>query len=234
VRLLERPSPNHDERPAAAAVDMLVLHYTGMASCEAALERLCDPTARVSAHYLIDEGGACYRLVAEGRRAWHAGISSWRGESDINDRSVGIELANPGHEFGYRPFPELQMACLTELAVDITARLAIPAARVVGHADVAPTRRADPGELFDWRRLALAGVGLWPPDTPPSRWDGDIEGLQHKLGALGYAVGAPGIFDAATRAAVIAFQRHYVRTRVDGEVDARTFARLEALLASIP
>ena len=233
MRFLDRPSPNHDERPAARAIDMLVLHYTGMADRESALARLCDPTARVSAHYLVDEDGTCYRLVAEERRAWHAGISSWRGESDINDRSVGIELVNPGHDIGYRPFPEAQMVRLTELAVELTARLAIPAEGILAHADVAPTRRADPGELFDWPRLASAGVGCWPPEPPPSPWDNDIEGLQDKLSTIGYAVGAPGIFDAATRAAVIAFQRHYVRTRTDGEVDGRTFARIEALLASL-
>ena len=165
-------SPNFDARPPGARIDMLVLHYTGMVSAEAAIERLCDPAAKVSAHYLIDEDGAVRRLVDENHRAWHAGEASWRGKSDINARSLGIELVNPGHEFGYRPFPEAQMAALEALAQDILARHTIEARNVVGHSDVAPRRKTDPGELFDWRRLAEAGIGLWPgkPPTPASCW----------------------------------------------------------------
>ncbi len=166
--VVERPSPNHDARPDGQAVDILLLHYTGMKSAEAALARLCDPAAKVSAHYVIDEDGTLTRLVDEARRAWHAGVSSWAGDSGVNARSIGIELVNPGHEFGYRPFPAPQMAALTALARDILARHAIPPQRVLGHSDVAPTRKQDPGELFDWEALAAAGIGLWPPRASAS------------------------------------------------------------------
>src|SRR5262249_6695143 len=151
-----------NERPVAGRIDMLVLHYTGMRTGEAALERLCDPVAKVSSHYLVEEDGTTWRLVPEEKRAWHAGVSFWAGERDINDFSIGIELVNPGHEFGYRPFPEAQMQALEALARDIVDRHAIRPHRVVGHSDVAPTRKTDPGELFDWARLARKGIGLWP------------------------------------------------------------------------
>ncbi len=153
-----RPSPSFDTRPEGTRIDMLVLHYTGMDSAEAALARLLDPGVEVSAHYLIDEDGHVVRLVEECWRAWHAGVASWRGSADINARSIGIELVNPGHEFGYRPFPKAQMAALIELAGDILARFPeIPARNVVAHSDVAPTRKMDPGELFDWRLVARRG-----------------------------------------------------------------------------
>ena len=166
MKIVERPSPNHDTR-GGQAIDILLLHYTGMPSGEEALERLCDPNAepgRVSAHYCIDEAGTTYRLVAEEERAWHAGVASWAGATNINARSIGIELVNPGHEFGYRPFPEAQMHSLMTLSQDILRRHAIPARRVLGHSDVAPLRKEDPGELFDWppfgrrRHRALAGT----------------------------------------------------------------------------
>ncbi len=163
--IVDRPSANFDARPEGAAVDILVVHYTGMETAEAALDRLMDPAAKVSAHYLIDEDGTLYRLVEEDRRAWHAGVASWRGATDVNARSIGIELVNPGHEFGYRPFPEAQTGALIDLAADIVARHRIPARNVVGHADVAPRRKMDPGELFDWPRLAAAGIGLWPEES---------------------------------------------------------------------
>src|SRR5262249_30688388 len=160
-------------RREGVCIDMLVLHYTGMATREDALARLTDPAAEVSAHYVIDEDGAAYQLVDEASRAWHAGVSFWRGEGDVNGRSIGIELVNPGHEFGYRDFPKPQMESLTVLARDILARHSIPPINVVGHSDVAPTRKMDPGEKFDWRGLAQVGVGVWPrrpaamPDTGP-------------------------------------------------------------------
>ena len=147
------PSPNHDDR-GGAAIDMLVLHYTGMKTAEAALERLCDPAAKVSAHYTIDEDGTVYAHVPEARRAWHAGVSFWAGATDINSRSIGIELVNPGHEFGYRDFPDAQIAALITLCHGILLRHPIPSARVLGHSDVAPARKEDPGELFPWERLA--------------------------------------------------------------------------------
>lgn len=231
--IIERPSPNHDARPRGQAVDMLLLHYTGMKSARAALDRLCDPAAKVGAHYCIDEDGTVYRLVHEDRRAWHCGAANWAGASDINGRSIGIELVNPGHEFGYRPFPAAQMDSLTALAKDILARNPIPPARVLGHSDVAPRRKQDPGELFDWAALAGQGIGLWPrpskpPDSPPS-----IAEIQAGLARFGYGVPRHGELDAETRAVVAAFQRHFRQEAVTGAVDAGTAARLDGLLARL-
>src|ERR1700741_699259 len=159
-------SPNHGPRPKPARIDMLVLHYTGMVSAAAALERLCDPDARVSAHYVIEENGVIWRLVPENRRAFHAGASCWEGESDLNSVSLGIEIVNPGHECGYRPFPEVQMSSVERLCQELIGRHSIPPHGVVGHSDIAPTRKSDPGELFDWASLARAGIGIWPPAKP--------------------------------------------------------------------
>ena len=152
--MIDTPSPNYGARPARVSIDLVVLHYTGMPTARSALARLCDPAASVSAHYLIEEAGAIHRLVAEERRAWHAGVASWMGATDINDRAIGIELVNPGHAFGYRSFPDAQMDALEALLATILARHDIPPHRVVGHSDVAPMRKQDPGELFDWQRLA--------------------------------------------------------------------------------
>ena len=160
--LHDRPSPNHDARPVGAAIDMLILHYTGMANATVAIERMCDPHAKVSAHYMVDEEGATVQLVDEARRAWHAGRSHWRGRDDINAVSIGIEMVNPGHEFGYCAYPQTQMTAVIDLCRDITRRHAIPARHVLGHGDVACGRRADPGELFDWAQLAAAGIDLGP------------------------------------------------------------------------
>ena len=159
---LSHRSPNFNDRPAAKPISLLLLHYTGMQSKEVALERLCDPAAEVSAHYLIDEEGRVYGLVDEDKRAWHAGVSYWGGERDINAISIGIEIVNPGHEFGYRPFTEAQFQALAPLAREILLRHGIPRHRVVGHSDVAPARKQDPGELFFWDRLAWQGMGVWP------------------------------------------------------------------------
>lgn len=229
------PSPSHDARPAGQPVDILLLHYTGMRSAGDALERLCDPAARVSAHYLIDEDGTLWRLVPEERRAWHAGVAAWAGASDINARSIGIELVNPGHEFGYRPFPAPQMEALEALARLILSRHPIPAHRVLGHSDVAPLRKEDPGELFDWARLARAGIGLWPADGsqgldgPPT----PIGEFQAGLARFGYQVPRSGMLDPETSAVITAFQRHFRPARVDGVPDGGTAARLAALLALI-
>ena len=214
-------SSNHDERPAGTPVDMLVLHYTGMPNVEEALVRLCDPVVKVSAHYLIDEDGTVVALVDEARRAWHAGVACWRGARDVNARSIGVELVNPGHEFGYRPFPKAQMEALERLAKGILARHPIPARNVVGHSDVAPTRKQDPGELFDWRRLAAAGIGLWPESAAPCMADRD--GVAAMLANYGYDV-------ADVAAAVAAFQRRFRPGRIDGVADADTVGRLAALL----
>lgn len=211
---------------------MLVLHYTGMPDAESALRRLCDPAAKVSAHYLVDEVGSVYRLVPEDRRAWHAGVASWRGLADINDRSIGIELANPGHEFGYRPFPEAQMRSLRDLARDILARHPIPPRNVVGHSDVAPMRKQDPGELFDWQSLARGGIGLWPPtgeldDDAPDR---SVEEVQIMLASFGYDAPVSGVLDERTAAAIAAFQRHFRPRRVDGRLDRESVGQLECLV----
>ena len=238
--VIERPSPNHDARPPATAPDMLILHYTGMVSGEVALARLCDGEARVSAHYVIDEDGAIYRLVAEDRRAWHAGVSCWCGDHDINGRSIGVEVVNPGHEFGYRLFPEVQMAAVVALCRDIVARHPILPRHVLGHADVAWARRHDPGELFDWAALAAAGIGLWP-DTPVVTGEmglvlrrGDsgaaVDDIRCALAGFGYDVAERGVFDEALELVVIAFQRHFRQRLVDGAVDPETAQRIFQVL----
>jgi N-acetylmuramoyl-L-alanine amidase len=224
MRLRDLPSPNHDARPEGQAVDMLVLHYTGMESGEAAIARLCDPTAGVSSHYVVEEDGAVFRLVAEERRAWHAGVSHWRGRSGLNSRSIGIEIVNPGHEFGYRPFPALQMAAVCDLCLDIIARHGIAARDVVAHSDVAPDRKEDPGELFDWKGLAGQGVGLWP--AAPAA-DPGAESVLPLLGAIGYRTDLP------APVLLRAFQRHWRPQRIDGLADRGTRARLAAVAAAM-
>ena len=208
------PSPNRDPRPAGVAIDTVVIHYTGMRSAAEALARLCDPEAKVSAHYCIDEDGSVTRLVPEELRAWHAGVSSWRGDSDINGRSIGIELVNPGHEYGYRPFPEAQMAALIALLRDILRRHPIPPSRILGHSDVAPARKTDPGELFDWARLARAGIGLWPDETAAISSSGP---------------GDPSPAAPEVQSLLAAFQRHFRPGRADGVADGETLARLRWL-----
>ena len=161
------PSPNHGERRGGVRPSLIVLHYTGMASCAEARERLCDPAAEVSAHWLISEGGEVEALVPEALRAWHAGAGEWGGVADVNSRSIGVELANPGDQ----PFPEAQMAALEALLPEIMARWHIPARGVIAHSDMAPSRKGDPGARFDWRRLALHGLAVWPePGEPGDFW----------------------------------------------------------------
>ncbi len=219
-------SPNHDARPAGRTVDMIVLHYTGMPTGEAALDRLCDPEARVSAHYLVEEDGRIFALVPEERRAWHAGVAEWEGEADVNGRSIGIELVNPGHEFGYRPFPDAQIAALIALIRDIRRRWPVADSRILGHSDVAPLRKRDPGELFPWPRLAAAGIGLWPDREAAASTIAPLSGLAR----FGY--GWLEDADEATRAAVVrAFQRHFRPERIDGRWDADCGRRLARLLA---
>lgn len=237
---VDHPSPNHDAR-GAAPVDMLVLHYTGMPTGAAALARMCDPEAKVSAHYMIEEDGRVFHLVPEDRRAWHAGVSCWRGHRDVNARSIGIELVNPGHEFGYRDFPAAQIDALAALAHGILARHPIPARNVVGHSDVAPARKTDPGERFPWQRLAALGIGLWPaqmpvPDTAET-YDPDdigpaITQTQRDLGRYGYALDTTGVLDEATLQALIAFQRHFRPAQVDGLLDAETRTLIAAVAAA--
>jgi len=231
MRLIDLPSPNHEPRPGAGVVDMLILHYTGMRSAAEALQRLCSPAAKVSAHYLIDEDGAVARLVPEARCAWHAGLSFWAGRRGINSASIGIELVNPGHEFGYRPFPEAQMAALEELCGGILARHPIPARHVLGHSDVAPRRKTDPGELFDWQRLARAGIGLWPEAATTEV--ASLDEAQRLLAAIGYEAPQTGVQDALTRDIITAFQRHFRPSRCDGALDAETGARIAAVAAAV-
>jgi N-acetylmuramoyl-L-alanine amidase len=216
LKRIDRPSPNHDDRGGAAIV-MLVLHYTGMKSAEEALTRLCDPAAKVSAHYTIDEDGTVYAHVPEARRAWHAGQSYWASASDINARSIGIELVNPGHEFGYREFAEDQIASLITLCHSILMRHAIPSWRVLGHSDVAPARKEDPGELFPWERLAKAGIGLWPQT-------GASDLGPEALSRYGYDPNAP------QDKRVTAFQRHFRPKKLDGQWDSECAGLLASLL----
>ena len=230
--MIESPSPNHDARPDGGPIDILLLHYTGMPTAQAALDRLRDPEAKVSAHYLIEEDGRVHRLVPEARRAWHAGVACWAGASDINARSIGIELANPGHEFGYRPFPEPQMAALIPLCREILARHPIPPERVLGHSDVAPARKEDPGELFDWRRLAEAGIGIWF-ETAETGSRVSLAELQAGLARFGYCLPQSGALDQETRSVLAAFQRHFRPEAVNGEADPGTAVRLFGLLASL-
>jgi N-acetylmuramoyl-L-alanine amidase len=232
IDVISHPSPNCGPRHGAG-VDMLILHYTGMWEAEDALVRLCDPDAKVSAHYLIHEDGTIHALVAEDMRAWHAGVSFWAGETDINSRSIGIELVNKGHDLGYHDFPEAQMAALCALARDIVARHRIPGARVLGHSDVAPTRKCDPGEKFDWARLAAAGVGLYPPEGLPKATEKpDRRQFLEKLGRYGYATDNGE--EAAASAAIEAFRRHYHAHALGNPLGVGDGARLDWLLAHLP
>ena len=213
--MIHSPSPNFDARKSDANVDMLVLHYTGMRDGHVALERLRDPVTKASAHYMIEEEGTVYALVDEELRAWHAGVSCWAGKRDINGCSIGIELVNPGHEFGYRPFPAKQRDALVVLAEDIVRRHAIPAHRVLGHSDVAPARKQDPGEFFDWAGLARVGIGLWPAQAS----GGPV------LEEFGYDVTGAGQTACAT-----AFQRHWRPSKIDGFMDDDCIRLLAGLL----
>jgi N-acetylmuramoyl-L-alanine amidase len=233
-----RPSPNHGPRPSPGRIDLLILHYTGMTSAEAALDRLCDPAAEVSVHYLVDEDGTVWQLVEETRRAWHAGRAFWAGASNINDRSIGIELVNPGHEHGYRPFPEAQIAALETLCREILARHPIAPERILGHSDIAPERKTDPGELFPWERLAGAGIGLWPDFTAYGNpaVTGDVQTAQRSLARIGYDARPSGRLDGATRAILAAFQRHWRPENCSGALDAETAQRIaiRARTAALP
>jgi N-acetylmuramoyl-L-alanine amidase len=236
MRIIERPSPNFNERQGVAGPDILIMHYTGMETCEAAVARLTSAEARVSSHYTVDEDGTIYRHVPEHLRAWHAGVSHWRGASDINSRSVGIEIVNPGHEFGYRAFPGAQIDAVIALGREIVARHGIPARNVIAHSDVAPDRKEDPGELFPWRQLAESGVGLWveAPDGGDASLalgatGGRVTEMQRLLAVYGYGIEANGLFDPYTRLVVVAFQRHFRPLRFDGVADGETLAILRAL-----
>jgi N-acetylmuramoyl-L-alanine amidase len=236
-----RPSPNHSERKNGMSPDMILLHYTGMRDNEAALRLLCTPQAEVSAHYVVMQDGYIVQLVAEARRAWHAGVSSWAGETDVNSCSIGIEIANPGHDHGYPDFPKRQIAAVTALCRSIMTRHQVPADRVLAHSDVAPTRKQDPGEKFPWKVLADSGIGLWVKPEPLSaagpifvlgETNPTIEEMQRLLAKYGYGVSANGYLDSTTRDAVAAFQRHFRPARIDGVIDGSTMATLKTLLAA--
>lgn len=234
---INSPSPNFDDR-GAAPIDILLLHYTGMRTAAEALARLCDVHAKVSAHYMIDEDGTVFALVPEDKRAWHAGAACWRGARDINARSIGIELVNPGHEFGYRTFPRAQISSLITLAKDILARCGIAPARVLGHSDVAPARKSDPGEKFPWAQLARAGIGLAPESgtgvvlARPGQSGGPVVTAQRLLARIGYDLSASGSYCPDTECIIRAFQRHYRPQRVDGGLDAATFNALTRIAAA--
>jgi len=238
------PSPNLDERKDGRAPDMIVLHYTGMQTGEAALQRLTIAPSKVSAHYVAFEDGRIVQCVPENKRAWHAGVSFWAGETDINSRSIGIEIVNPGHEFGYRKFPLRQTAAVISLCKTIlTRRGPINAERILGHSDVAPARKQDPGEKFPWELLSESGVGHWVRAAPL-----DLDGitlkagnggeqvgrLQRTLRSYGYGIDETGRYDDATRDVVTAFQRHFRPARVDGIADPSTLLTLRALIETRP
>ncbi len=235
------PSPNHGAR-RGGRLDTLVLHYTGMDSGAAALARLRDPLSEVSAHYLVFEDGGLVQMVPEARRAWHAGAGAWKGETDVNSRSIGIEIVHSGHAGGLPPYPEAQVAAVIALARDILGRWPIPPERVLAHSDIAPARKEDPGETFPWDRLAAAGIGHFVP--PASLLDGrffaqgdagqPVEALQAMFALYGYDLPVSGVFDARTHAVVTAFQRHFRQARVDGVADASTITTLRDLSAALP
>jgi N-acetylmuramoyl-L-alanine amidase len=228
------PSPNVEPRAAGARPDILLLHYTGMKTAERACAWLCDPKSRLSCHYVIDEAGRIVHLVDEALRAWHAGESSWRGERDINSRSVDIEIHHPGHGHD-QDFPEAQMLSVVALSRDIVRRHAIRPERVLAHSDVAPARKIDPGERFDWRRLHLAGVGHWVEPAPLDLLGSPppIDELQAMLDNYGYGIEITGTSDAQTATVLRAFQRHFRPARVDGAPDVSTRDTLRRLIAAL-
>ena len=231
------PSPNIEPRRGGGGPDILLLHYTGMHSCQRAIQWLADPRSKVSCHYVIDTDGTVTQMVAESLRAWHAGVGVWAGSDDVNSRSIGIEIHNPGHDQGYPPFPEAQMRAVIALSRDIVRRHAIAPRNVLAHSDIAPTRKIDPGEAFDWPRLAREGVGHWVEPAALAVGDAVAVGeaglarARRLLASYGY--GIAGDADAAATATVVrAFQRHFRPARVDGIVDASTLDTLERLVAS--
>lgn len=223
--MIETPSPNFDAR--ALPVSMIVLHYTGMVTAEAAIDQLTDLAAKVSAHYLIAEDGQVVRMVAEENRAWHAGKSHWRQIDDINSASVGIELVNPGHEFGYRAFPDAQIDALIPLMADIQARYAVTRGNIVGHSDIAPQRKQDPGELFPWARLAKVRLALPRPTKNLIDPNWTDSGFLLALERFGYEV-------TDRLAAIVAFQRRFRPELMDGDIDGECRAILLALLLPKP
>lgn len=238
---ISRPSPNFGDRRGVDAPDMIILHYTGMPTEQGAIDWLCAAESEVSSHYVVNMDGAIYQLVPERLRAWHAGKSHWKGESDINSRSVGIEIANPGHP-ALPDFPDRQIEAVTALCRDIASRWSIPSERVLAHSDVAPVRKIDPGERFPWSALHQNGVGHWVPPAPIAGGRffqlGDagppVEALQSMLALYGYGVPVSGEYCERTKGVVEAFQRHFRPEKVDGVADVSTLATLHRLLGDLP
>ena len=236
------PSPNHGERAGGLKPDMIILHYTGMATAAAALDWLCRDESQVSSHYFVHEDGRVDQLVAEDRRAWHAGKSNWKGESDINSRSIGIEIANAGHPGGLPDFPSVQIDAVVELCRNCGERWSIAPERVLAHSDIAPIRKVDPGEKFPWERLHAGGVGHWVPPAPIGggrffqRGDQGqpVEAVQTMLSLYGYGIEVTGVFCEKTEGAVAAFQRHFRSLQVDGIADISTLDTLHRLLSALP
>ena len=237
-----RASPNHGERMGGHGIDCVILHYTGMPTGSGALKRLCDEAAHVSAHYFVEEDGTILQLVPEARRAWHAGVSSWRGETDLNSGSIGIEIVHPGHDGGLPPYPPAQIEAVIALCRDISARQGIRPERVLAHSDIAPGRKIDPGENFPWDTLHAGRVGHWVPPAPVTDGRGLAPGdsgarvatLRADLAAYGYGIAPGEDYDAETRTTVAAFQLHFRPARVDGIADTSTLDTLRRLLDALP
>jgi N-acetylmuramoyl-L-alanine amidase len=243
-RLVSRifPSGNRDAREGGLKPSILLLHYTGMSTAESAILWLAAPEARVSCHYVVDEAGTITQMVPEAARAWHAGLSHWQGATEINSHSIGIEIHNPGHDGGYPDFPEAQMRSVEALSLDIIGRHGIEARHVLAHSDIAPRRKKDPGEKFDWARLARAGVGHWTEPVPVSGGPAlergargeEVLRLQEALSVYGYGVPCTGEYCEDTEIVVTAFQRHFRPALVDGRTDRSTRETLQALLSRLP
>ena len=237
-----RQADNFQPRRNGLEPTILLMHYTGMESADAALDVLCASSSNVSCHYLVDEDGTITQMVRESRRAWHAGQSFWDGETDINSCSIGIEIVNEGHAPCLKPYPDSQIRSVIELARDIIGRHDIPPHRVIGHSDVAPERKKDPGESFPWQKLHENGVGHWfagpPPDEDLGLGPGDrgsrVAIAQQMLARYGYGVRTDGVFDDRTALVLMAFQRHFRQQRIDGRLDVSTSRTLEGLVATMP
>jgi N-acetylmuramoyl-L-alanine amidase len=235
------PAANFGVRRGNAGIDMLVLHYTGMVDAEEALDWLACRQSGVSCHYFVHEDGRTVQMVPEEKRAWHAGISHWRGCDDINSRSIGIEIVNPGHDHGYRPFPAVQMDAVISLCLDIVSRRNIKPRNLVAHSDIAPRRKRDPGELFDWSFMSEKGLGHWVEPEPADRVSvlclgdkgAEVYRLQEKLQFYGYGIRPAGEYDSDTEMVVAAFQRHFRPQKIDGIADRSTIATLDKLLAPL-
>ena len=223
-------SPNFNDRDPSVPLRYIVLHYTGMPTGAAAIQRMCDPAAKVSAHYMIEEDGQVIQLVDESKRAWHAGHSAWGETTDMNSASLGIELVNPGHQNGYRPFPAIQISVLKVVMKGVIERHAMnPKTAPLAHAEIAPERKEDPGEFFPWRELADSGLGLWPTPQPADYGHADDDVVQDMLRTIGYPCPPSGFYDRATRSALLAFQRRYEPDNLTGTPERETIARLRAL-----